>query len=216
MSDGVVLLHGLGRGPGCMAVAAAALRRSGFKTLNLGYPSRRATVAANARALGPEVAAFAREVERVHFVGYSMGGLVARALITQSRPARLGAVVTMGTPHGGSEIVDLLQRNAAFRTFYGPAFPELSRAASAALNLQLGPVDYSLGAIAGTRALNVLAGIFVLPRPNDGTVSVEAAKVAGMADFRAVECDHFFLPRNGQAVALAVEFLTQGCFRLHS
>jgi pimeloyl-ACP methyl ester carboxylesterase len=195
-----------------LSALGQALNAAGFATLTPGYPSRKATILELAEGLGADVAAFARQVERLHFVGHSMGGLLARALIARDRPRHLGRVVTMGTPHGGSGIVDLLQASRLFRAFNGPAVSELSRAASAALNAQLGPVDYPLGAIAGTRALNLAAAWFVLPRPSDGTVSVAAAQVAGMAELRLVACDHFFLPRDSQVIALCRVFLTTGRF----
>lgn len=212
IAEGVVLLHALARRPQSMERLARSLRARGYELLNLAYPSRRATVMELARGLAPEVATFASRVARVHFVGHSLGGLVARALLAQSRPADLGHMVTMGTPHDGSEIADLFARNRLFRGVYGPVFAELGRAASAAFNERLGPVDYPLGSIAGSRALNVLAARFVLPRPNDGTVSVEATKTRGMADHCVVNCDHFFLPGNAEVIGLCQVFLETGQF----
>jgi pimeloyl-ACP methyl ester carboxylesterase len=189
---------------------ARSLRAIGYETLNLPYPSRRATVMELAGGLAPQVGAFAARVRSVHFIGHSLGGLVARAIVARFRPASLGRMVTMGTPHGGSEIADLLAGNRLFRGFYGPVFDELGRAASASLNERLGPVDYPLGSIAGRRALNILAARFVLPRPNDGTVSVEATKIAGMVDHCVVNCDHFSLPGNAEVTRLCQSFLTTG------
>jgi hypothetical protein len=141
-----------------------------------------------------------------------MGGLVARACVALARPAHLGRMVTLGTPHGGSELAGLLVRNALFAAFYGPAFAQLSVSASPALNETLGPVDFPLGCIAGRRALNLVAQRFILPRPNDGAVSVAAAQAPGMADRRVVDCDHTFLPRHAPAMALCRAFLTHGRF----
>lgn len=196
-----------------MAPLAKALAASGYETLCPAYPSRRKTIADCARGLAPDVAAFGARVDRLHFVGHSLGGLVARAMIAGFRPARLGAVVTMGTPHGGSELVELLERSALFRAFYGPAFAELGRAAIPALNGRLGAIDYPLGAIAGTRALNFLAARLVLPRPNDGTVSVASAQPPEASDCCLVACDHFTLPRNALVKILCREFLAEGRFR---
>ena len=195
-----------------MEPLAENLRPAGFETLNLAYPSRHKTVFDNAHEIADALAAFAARVERVHLVGHSMGGLVARACIALARPANLGRVVTMGTPHGGSELAELLARYPFFRAFYGPAFEELTISASPALNARLGPVNFPLGAIAGRRALNLVAQRFILPRPNDGTVSVAAAQVPGMADHHVVDCDHFFLPRHGPAMALCRAFVTHGRF----
>jgi len=212
MADGVVLLHALARRPQSMARLADALSRLGFETLNLGYPSRRAGLAELARGLAPEIDGFARRVGRLHFVGHSLGGLVARAVIAQGRPERLGAVVTMGTPHGGSEIVDRLGGLGLFRALYGPVVADLSLSARERRAAVLGPLDFPLGAIAGTRALNVLAGRFVVPRPNDGTVSVASALPPGAADRAEIACDHFTLPRDPRVLALAGRFLTEGRF----
>ena len=212
LPDGVVLLHALARRPQSMRKLAEALEDADFATLAPAYPSRHATVEDCAEALAPEVEAFSRGVARLHLVGHSMGGWVARALVARHRPARLGRVVTLGTPHGGSEIVDLFGGHPLFRAIYGPVSAELSVAGAPALAARLGPIDYPLGSIAGTRALNLPAAYLILPRPNDGTVSVAATKVAGMADHRAIACDHFFLPRDAEAIGLCLNFLKRGHF----
>ena len=191
---------------------AHALEAAGYETFVAGYPSQRATIAELAKGLAPAVLDFAGRVGRLHFVGHSMGGLMARALIADFRPPRLGRVVTIGTPHGGTEIADRLKNNPLFRAYYGPAGAELGCAASPALNAQLGGIDYPLGSIAGTRALNFIAARFVLPRPNDGTVSVASTRVEGMADHRLVACNHFYLPQDAEVIALCRAFLSEGRF----
>jgi len=212
LSEGVLLLHALARRPASLAPLAQRLRAAGFETLIPAYPSRRQTIFDCAHGLAAEVSAFAARVERVHFVGHSMGGLVARACVALARPANFSRMVTLGTPHGGSELAAFLVRGPLFRAFYGPAFEELTVAASPALNARLGPVDFPLGCIAGRRALNLLAQRFILPRPNDGAVSVAAAQAPGMADHRVVDCDHTFLPSHPPTMALVSAFLTRGRF----
>jgi pimeloyl-ACP methyl ester carboxylesterase len=209
LNEGVVLLHALARQPGSMEPLARSLRAAGYKTFAPFYPSRRATVVECARGLAGQVRAFAADVSREHFVGHSMGGLVARALAADVRPGR---VVTLGAPHGGSEIMDLLGTHPLFRAFYGPVCGELGRAANAVLSEKLGPVDYPLGSIAVTRALNIIASRLILPSPNDGAVSVAATRVDGMADHRTVRCAHFLLPRDAGVMGLCRVFLRAGRF----
>ena len=70
----------------------------------------------------PAVADFAATTDGpIHFVGHSMGGLLTRVYLARYRPARLGRVVMLGTPNGGSELADLLKGLAIYRAFYGPA-----------------------------------------------------------------------------------------------
>ena len=61
----------------------------------------------------------------VHFVGYSMGGLIIRAYLQKYRPQHLGRVVMLGTPNQGSEVADAIRHFWLYRRFYGPAGQEL-------------------------------------------------------------------------------------------
>lgn len=51
-----------------------------------------------------------------------------------------------------------------------------------------------------------------LPRPNDGRVSVESAKLAGMADHIIVKASHTGLPRHDAAIEQTIAFLHDGRF----
>ena len=86
-----------------------------------------------------------------------MGGLLARVYLAQYRPQRLGRVVMLGTPNGGSEIADRLKEFSAYRAFFGPAGQQLGTLRDAATNALLPPVDYPVGVIAGNRSIYPVA-----------------------------------------------------------
>ena len=86
----------------------------------------------------------------LHVVAHSMGGLLARAYLARHRPARLGRVVMLGTPNGGSEVADLLRGWPLYRLVFGPAGQQLVTAQAEALRAAFGAVDYELGSLAGT------------------------------------------------------------------
>ncbi|GMO30204.1 alpha/beta fold hydrolase [Bradyrhizobium sp. TM233] len=206
----MVLLHGIARTSASLTKLERALRAAGFATLNIDYPSRKKPIVALADDLHPAISRFAERDAPLHFVAHSMGGLVARAYVAKHRPARLGSVVMLGTPNGGSEVADLLSGSRLYRALYGPAGLELTT--------ELRPdalpsLDYPVGVIAGSRFVDPVAGLFVLPKPNDGRVSVQSALLAGMADHIVVKTSHTGLPRHAAAIAQTIAFLREGRFQ---
>lgn len=210
---GVVLLHGISRTAWSMRSLERAVERAGFAALNLDYPSRRLPLGELADGLAPAVARFAaRAGGPVHFITHSMGGLVARALLTAHRPERLGRVVMLAPPNGGSEIADLLGGVALYRRWFGPAGAQLGTRRDAELTASLGPTDYELGVIAGDRSLYPLSSL-LLPRPNDGRVSVAATRAEGTADHIVLPVSHPRIVRDHRAIEQALVFLRDGRFR---
>ncbi len=83
-----------------------------------------------------------------------------------------------------------------------------SQSASAAercLNLKLrhyrlpGEVDYPPGIVAGDRFLDPM-GLQMIPGRNDGRVSVERTRLAGMADHLTIHATHHGMVRNRHAI----------------
>ena len=208
--DGVILLHGLGRSSLSMEPMARALRRDGFSVLNLDHPARRLGISALADHVEAASARWrASGTGALHLVGHSLGGLVARAWIVRHRPERLGRVVLLGSPSGGSEIADRLVDFAPYRRLFGPAGAELTTD-HAARDALLGAVDYPLGVIAGTRSLDPL-GWALLPKPNDGKVTVARTRVPGAAHL-TLPVTHTFMMRAPSVIAATARFLRDGRF----
>ncbi|KGJ67794.1 hypothetical protein BJA5080_01307 [Bradyrhizobium diazoefficiens SEMIA 5080] len=208
----MVLLHGIARTSASLTRLERALRASGFTTLNIDYSSRSKPIAAIVDDIHPAIARFGEVEAPLHFVAHSMGGLVARAYIARHRPARLARVVMLGTPNSGSEVADLLQGFLPYRAFYGPAGLELTTTPATAPNA-FPAIDYPVGVIAGNRFIDPVAGLFVLPKPNDGRVSVQSTMLAGMTDHVVVKASHTGLPRHAVAIAQTIAFLRNGHFR---
>lgn len=195
-----------------MRAMERALQAEGYATLNLSYPSRRRSLAELADDLAPRAQRFAADLDGpLHLVTHSMGGLLARALLARHRPPRLGRVVMLAPPSGGSEIADRLHRNRLYRLWFGPAGAQLVTRRDDALTALLGAVDYELGVIAGTRSLYPLASL-LLPRPNDGRVSVAATRLDGMADHLTLPVSHPMIVRSRHAIRQTLAFLRDGRF----
>jgi pimeloyl-ACP methyl ester carboxylesterase len=209
---GAVLLHGIARTSGSMRKLERALQVAGLATLNLDYASRKKPLEALAADIHPAIARFAAVIEGpLHFVGHSMGGLLARVYVARYRPLRLGRVVMLGTPNAGSEVADLLQRWSVYRAFYGPAGLQLTSTPDRTLS-SLPALDYSVGIVAGKRAIDPISSLFILPRPNDGRVSVQSSRLEGMADHITIAATHTSLPRHPVAIGQTIAFLSEGRF----
>jgi pimeloyl-ACP methyl ester carboxylesterase len=163
--------------------------------------------------LHPRLAALDRDGDApLHIVAHSMGGLVARALIHRQRPRRLGRVVMLGTPNGGSEIADFLDQHDLLRPILGQAAGALVTRRPAAVDSLFGPVDYPVGIIAGNRPILPIVPARLLPRPNDGKVSVASTCLPEAADHIILPLAHGMLPYHASAHHQIRHFLAHGRF----
>jgi pimeloyl-ACP methyl ester carboxylesterase len=209
-ADCVVLLHGLARTSAAMEPLAEAVTEAGYTVVNVDYPSREYPIEVLAPLAIERGLAGCAQHERVHFVTHSLGGILVRHYLANHELPRLGRVVMLAPPNQGSEVVDRLGTMPGFRLLNGPAGLQLGTGAND-VPRSLPPVAFELGVVAGTRTFNLILSQF-LPDPDDGKVSVEAAKVEGMADFVTVPYSHPFIMEREEVIELALRFIATGRF----
>jgi pimeloyl-ACP methyl ester carboxylesterase len=208
----VVLLHGLGRGPGSMRRIERRLRESGYDTWNEGYPSRSAPIEqlATEHVATALEACRARGAQRIHFVTHSLGGILVRAYVETHPVPDLGRVVMLSPPNGGSEVADRLSSYAWYRWVMGPAAGQLGTGADS-VPRRLGALAAECGIITGSKSLDPwFAGW--LPAPHDGKVSVASARLDGMRDFLVVPRAHGLIMRDPEVISEVLYFLANGRF----
>jgi len=150
------------------------------------------------------------EIEHVHFVTHSLGGILLRQYLSANSIPLLGRVVMLGPPNQGSAAVDELGEVPGFSWLNGPAGRQLGKG-EGSVPLALGPADFELGVIAGNRSIDPITSA-VLDNPDDGRVSVEDTKLDGMDDFVVVEHSHAFMMRMRRPIELTIRFLDSGSF----
>ncbi|HEX3890463.1 MAG TPA: alpha/beta hydrolase [Verrucomicrobiae bacterium] len=189
-----------------------ALTDAGYKVRNVDYPSRSATIEKLADdAIGKAVSDCQRDgATKIDFVTHSLGGILVRSYLAQHAIQNLGRVVMLAPPNQGSEVVDKLGWLFLFKWINGPAGNELGTDTNSTPN-KLGAANFPLGIIAGDRSINWINS-FLIPGSDDGKVSVERTKLAGMTGHIVIHATHPFIMKNREAIRQTIQFLRAGNF----
>jgi len=197
----VILLHGLGRSKTSLRLLAWRLERAGYEPILIDYPSKDAPI----EELADHIAASIPDGDdRLHFVGHSLGGILAKRLAKRLPESRRGRIVQLGAPNFGSEIAE---RANTFGEPLGPALVELEP------NSGDDDAGLDIGAIAGTAALPAYGFITGIPGENDGKVSVDSAW--GHAPIKkriAFPITHSLMSVDKRVIAATLDFLKNGGF----
>lgn len=105
VSTPILLIPGLADNKSIFLVLRRALAESCDTVVSFGYSPLDGDVRAVAARLGPRIEELCvtTGAERVHLVGHSLGGLIARYYVQRlGGSERVDTVVTLATPHGGT------------------------------------------------------------------------------------------------------------------
>lgn len=200
MSGAVVLLHGMGRTRYSMRRAGRRLRDLGWDTRLIGYPSLTRPIEILARHVADRVQ---DNGVKLHFVTHSLGGLVLRRLLHAHRPADVGRVVMLAPPNRGSELA---------RTFaaLGQVVPAIRQMAlpEAELETLLGPIDFDVLIVAGSRAAGPLR--WLTGAANDGLVTVEETVANAAPEPLVVRRGHTRIMDSWEVLEAVDRFLRTG------
>jgi hypothetical protein len=128
----ILLVHGMVDNRSIFTVLRRGLVRRGFGRIEtMNYSIFTGDIRAAAASLGAEVERIVEETgyERIHVIGHSMGGLIARYYVTRlGGDAHVHTLVTLGTPHTGSYLAYIWNNGLTRQLRPGSAlFEELAR-----------------------------------------------------------------------------------------
>lgn len=217
--EAVVCVHGLWLSGFAMRYWRTHLERAGYKAYAFSYPSVRSRLAHNRAAL----LRFAESLpeERIHFAGHSLGAVTIASMLDENKwrlPGKaLGRIVLAGPPfqgtHAGKALVDLKNSHPALGGF-GDALAGKPLQDWLSGHRPSVPKGVDLGVIAGSSTLGLGRVIAPsLPKPNDGTVSVEETRVAGAREHLVLPVGHTGLLMSRRVVTHMIRFFETGSFR---
>jgi pimeloyl-ACP methyl ester carboxylesterase len=224
----VVVLHGLVRSRSSMDSLCRYLReKGGYTVFNVEYPSTQADMADHARCLR-RVINNLYGIEEINFIGHSMGNIVIRhylgdvaredpmkqspnaAAADRRAKMRFRRFVMLAPPNQGALLAEVFADNKLFQGIAGEAGQQLGRDWPE-LEKRLATPDFQFGIIAGGKA-NQKGYNPLLPGDNDGTISVDTAKLAGARDFVVVPVLHSFMMDDPTVQEYVLRFLRHGHF----
>lgn len=203
----IVFVHGLWMNGLELTWLRGRMRKAGFDTHQFEYSSVHHDLAQNVEALFR----FAHSIpaEELHFVGYSLGGVVALNMLARfHEQLPPGRAVLIGSPVRGSQAA---RRLATFRLgsmMLGAAGPGCLDSDHA----DCWQAQRSLGVIAGRRSIGLGRLFKSFADENDGTVAVTETRLDNADDFLELPLTHATLMFSRDVARATASFLHQGRF----
>lgn len=208
MKTTVVFVHGLflnGAEFGLMRRRLVATR--GFDSQRFSYPTVRGSLESTLDSLERFVERV--RADRIHFVGHSLGGIVLSRYFERARDPRIGRVVMLGAPLGGSRSAQAVARHAFLRRVIGPL---VARELVEPCEPRRWNCAHELGLIAGTRPMGLGQFFAKFDEDCDGTVAVSETKLPGHTAHVTLPVSHMGMLLSADVAHEVGEFLANGSF----
>ena len=210
--DYVVIIHGMAQSKKSMAKLAKYLESCNYAPIVIDYPSTKHGIENIAKNFVINQIENLDKTKKVHIIGYSLGGIIARYVVDNYQIDSLGNIILIGSPNKGSEMAKFLENNLLVHKIFGPALKDLRPNSEFWDKIKDNVHEKNVGVIAGDFSMNPLSSLLVFDGSSDGTVSVESAKIDGMKDFLILHHSHYFLMRNNEILSYIENFLQYGIF----
>ncbi len=201
----VIFVHGLWMPGFDMALLRWRVKRCGFKVAQFHYSTVFRTPQQSANKLYLYIKSL--DTRPVHIVAHSLGGLVVRHLLQQHPEIVAGNIVTLGTPHAGSQLAKLFIRSYLGRCLLGKSIEQ-----GLLGDAPLWKYKNKLGVIAGHGRLGVGRFFKEFTMDSDGTVALDETKIPGMSDHITLVSSHSGLLFKKEVAEQVCLFLKHGHF----
>lgn len=204
MQEHVILLHGLWMRAFTLIALRNRLERAGFSVELFDYASVMHGVDVEVDRLAQCASAMGNG--KVHFVGHSLGGLMALQALQRVPQLTQGRVVCLGSPLRGSAVARGVARLPGGSYLIGKNLDILRD------GLDRWDGKQAVGVIAGRLPIGFGFAVGALTSPHDGTVSVAETELPGLTDHCVVPATHTGLLFSEQAAEQTIAFLRAARF----
>jgi pimeloyl-ACP methyl ester carboxylesterase len=204
VSELVILLHGLWMRGFTLTMLRHRLQRAGYGVESFDYASVTSAPDVGVERLVQHVRK--SKSGKIHFVGHSLGGLVALQALKRAPDLIAGNVVCLGAPLRGSAVARGVARLPGGSFVIGKSLAMLRD------GIERWEGAQPTGSIAGRVPVGLGFAVGALGSPHDGTVSVAETELPGLTDHCVVAATHTGLLFSEQAAEQTVAFLREARF----
>jgi len=182
----------------------------GLRTMLFSYPSVKGALDENASALSQFI--HEQDVDGMHIVGHSLGGVLALRMLAMDAHALPGRVVCLGSPLTGSRAAEILHAQEWAEEIIGRSLP--AGVVHEAANEWASQVceEREIGVIAGNVPLGLGRLVTDFGEENDGTVAVSETRIDGAKDHLIMPVSHKGMLVASDVADQAGSFLKRGEF----
>ncbi|HIJ74014.1 MAG TPA: alpha/beta fold hydrolase [Candidatus Hydrogenedentes bacterium] len=211
LSDKVcILLHAFLRSKDSFKGLKKGLEAEGYEVYSVNYASSRYDLDTLAAQMRPLLERVQEDFEDVYIVTHSMGGIIARKILSQQEYPKVRRLVMIAPPNQGAVMADKLLDWWPSQYVTGPAGRQLTADEdSGARNAGIPMCEF--GVIAGARGTE-RGWNRMIPGDDDGLVSVASTRLDGMADFVVVRAWHATIMNKPKTIHQVIVFLNSGRF----
>lgn len=217
----VILLHGLGGHGMTMSVIHKHIETNTNLTVhNWSYFSLFSTIDEIVEYIARRIETTFSEHDIINIVGHSLGGLIARGVISKlEHKLSFKHVITIGTPHAGATLANRILKILPFIGNVSPIVIDLSKGSRQIQTHPSIPPSVKHGVIAGSRKLNYYNPLLVLSavmmvgiKHSDGIVEHASTRTERYDDYLLTDDDHLSLLFSSKVTEAIVNFLTYSRF----
>ncbi len=210
-NETVICVHGyLSHGAGMYLIKRRFEREYGMRALLFNYPSVRGSLDENAAALANFIGE--QDVDRVHIVGHSLGGVLALRMHANYPDFLPGRVVCLGSPLTGSRAANFLNELEWAEEIIGKSVPAAMIHGTANDWASHVAEHRDIGVIAGTVPLGFGRLFANFDEDNDGTIGVSETRLEGASDHLIMSVSHKGMLVSATVADQAAAFIKRGEF----